>query len=215
MIELLRNIKQRIYHALKLYPVYKILRKINTHYSLKGSSALEAFAFTGQWQAQAYSHLPAYLEAWEILEECREPLKKYLPNAVIKITDTFEEVKRCDKKFDFINVDNHQGIFGPWCEHFEFFPLLFKVAADECIVNLNVIPYATDYWRAKYSDLFSEEHSRRRAEFYKTTKPEQVSFEEMLKVYGSIAAAHSYEIVWHAHEQRTLTWYLALHLKRK
>lgn len=215
MKEFLRNIKQRIWHALGLYAVYRILRKIDRHFPLKGCRALEAFAFTGQWQAQAYRKLPKYHEAWEILPECEAPLKKNLPDAVIRITDTFEEVKRCDKKFDFINVDNHQGLFGPWCEHFEFFPLLFRVAADDCIVNLNVMPFADEYWRSRYEGLFGPEHLRRRAAFYKTDRPENVSFDQMLGIYTEIAAQHGYELIWHATEKRTLTWYLALHLRKR
>jgi hypothetical protein len=92
--------------------VYRVITEINKRLPLKGCSALEAFAFTGAWQTRAYKHLPAYLEAWEIEEECRPALERNLPGATIKITNSFEEVLRCTRRFDFINVDTHQGIFG-------------------------------------------------------------------------------------------------------
>lgn len=215
MRKTLQKIKQTIFHGLKLYPVYRILSKINRQFPLKGCVALEAFAYTGNLQARAYKQYPSYHEAWEINEDCREPLKKNLPGAVVRITNSFDEVKKSSKRFNFINVDTHQGLFGAYCENFEFFPLLFNLTRDECMVNLNVIPNADLKWKQKYPDLFNEEHLKRRSEFYKTNDPENVSFEQMLKTYSDIAVAHNYELVWHAFEKRTLTWYLALHLKRK
>src|SRR3954471_22628392 len=128
MKQFLRNIKQAIFHAFKLYPIYTVLGEINKRIPLKGCYALEAFAYTGAWQARAYKQYPAYHEAWEIEPACKPDLEKNLPNATIKITNSFEEVLRCKTKFDFINVDTHQGMYGPYCENFEFFPLLFNVA---------------------------------------------------------------------------------------
>ena len=141
--QVLSKIKQEVYHRLHLYPVYDVFRAINRRFPLKGCAALEAFAFTGAWQTRAFKKYPAYLEAWEIDGTCLPELKKNLPGATVRITNSFEEVLRCDKKFDLINVDTHQGLFGSYCENFEFFPLLFRVAKDECMVNLNVIPSAS------------------------------------------------------------------------
>ncbi len=214
MRKFLSNIKQSIFHRLKLYPIYDVFNAINAHYPLKGCTALEAFAYTGAWQTRAYKHLPAYLEAWEINEECRSELEKNLPGATIKITNTFEEAFRCKKKFNFINVDTHQGLFGNYCENFEFFPILFNLTQDECIVNLNVIPNASPEWRSRYGSLFSEEHLRRRIAFYGTSDPENVTLEQMLHTYGTIAAKNNYSIVWHYFKQRTLTYYLVLHLRK-
>jgi hypothetical protein len=212
--QVLRGIKQFIYHRLGLYPIYGVLRKINSHYTLKGCTALEPFAYTGALQAVAYRKYPAYHEAWEINEWCRPHLERNLPGAVIRITDSFQEILRCDKKFNFINVDTHQAVFGNYCENFEIYPLLFRVMQNECVVNLNVIPHAGPEWRKKYPALFDEEQLARRKIFYKTDDPENVSFEQMLTTYGAIAAEYGYSITWHAFHQRTLTWYLALHLKK-
>jgi len=210
----LRKIKQAVYHALKLYPIYDVIRQINKELPLKGCRTLEAFAFTGAWQTKAFKHFPSYLEAWEIDPACEGPLRKNLPGAVIRITDSFEEVKRCSTRFDFINVDTHQGLFGPYCENFEFYPLLFHVAADSCIVNLNVIPSANDYWLTKYPDLFSSEHLARRKAFYQVEDPARITLKQMLSRYAAIAEEHGFRITWHYYRQRTLTYYLALHLVR-
>ena len=121
MKKVLTKIKRSVFHGLKLYPIYKVIDVINSHYPLKGCRALEAFAFTGELQARAYRHFPHYLEAWEIAEDCRPQLEKNLPNATIKITNSFEEILRCEKKFNFINVDTHQGIFGNYCENLNSF----------------------------------------------------------------------------------------------
>lgn len=214
MKKVLSKLKQSIFHGLKLYPIYRVLDKINKHYPLKDCIALEAFAYTGALQARAYRHFPDYHEAWEIAADCKTQLEKNLPGATVRITDSFEEIRRCDKKFNFINVDTMQGIFGNYCENFEFYPLMFRVMADECIVNLNVIPRASAKWRRKYPTVFNTEHLARRKAFYKTPDPEEISLEEMLRTYGGIAAEHHYSIVWHAYYQRTLTYYLVLHLKK-
>ena len=212
--KIIGTIKQTIFHSFKLYPVYEVFKAINTHYPLKGCVALEAFAYTGAWQTRAYKHYPSYLEAWEIDSQCEGPLKKNLPEATIRITNSFEEILRCQKKFNFINVDTHQGIFGEYCENFEFFPLLFKVTQDECIVNLDVIPNASPYWRQRYPTLFNTEHLARRNAFYNTGNPENVTLEQMLDSYKAIARKNNYDIVWHYYKQRTLTYYLVLHLKK-
>jgi hypothetical protein len=214
MKQVLSKIKQRIFHGLKLYPIYDVLNEINKRFPLKGCHALEAFSYTGAWQARAYRDYPAYHEAWEIDPWCKPFLEKNLPKAKIKITNSFEEVLRCDKKFDFINVDTHQGLFGAYCENFEFFPLMFRIMKDECVVNLNVIPYAGPEWRKKYSTLFNKEHLERREAFYRTGNPEEVTLDQMLKTYGEIAKKNNYSITWHYYKQRTLTYYLVLHLKK-
>lgn len=212
---ILKRIKQEIYHRLRLYPIYRVIDAINSRLPLKGCSALEAFAYTGAWQARAYSSYPAYLEAWEIDPACEQELQKNLPRAVIKITDSFNEILHCRQKFDFINGDTHQGIFGPYCENFEFFPLLFGVAKSDCIVNLNVIPEAPAYWRKRYPALFNEEHLKRRKDFYGNVNPEKLSLNEMLEAYSQMAAKHNFEIVWHYYLKRSLTYYLVLHLRRR
>lgn len=216
MKKILSHIKKEVFHTLQLYPIYRVIAAINRHFPLKGVSALEAFAYTGALQTRAYKHLPACLEAWEIAPDCLPELEKNLPGATIRITNSFEEVLRCDKKFGFINVDTHQGLFGggAYCENFEFFPLLFRVTDSECIVNLNVIPEASPQWRKKYPGLFGPEHLKRREAFYATGQPEHVTREQMLRTYGRIAAENGYSLVWHYYRQRTLTYYLALHLKK-
>lgn len=214
MKQFLSKIKQNIFHALKLYPLYKVLKVINGRFPLRGCFALEAFSYTGAWQARAYRDYPSYHEAWEIDKAYESSLKKNLPKANIKITNSFEEILTSDKKFNFINVDTHQGLFGAYCEHFEFFPLLFGVIKDECVVNLNVIPNASAKWRSRYSTLFNKEHLARRDAFYKTGNPENVTLDQMLKTYGEIAQQNNYTITWHYLQQRTLTYYLVLHLKK-
>lgn len=215
MKKLLQSIKRSVFHTLKIYPIYRVINAINQHFPLKGCTALEAFAYTGELQTRAYKKYPAYLEAWEIRADCETALKKKLPGATIKITNSFEELVRCTKKFNYINVDTHQGLFGKYCENFEFFPLMFHVTANECIVNLNVIPEASERWRRKYPGLFNKEHLARRKEFYNTEHPEHVSLEEMLNVYRKIAKQNGYDIIWHYSLQRTLTYYLVLHLKKQ
>lgn len=215
MKRILTKIKREIFHRLKLYPIYKVIRAVNAQFPLDECVALEAFAFTGELQTRAYKKYPKYLEAWEISEYWKEDLKRNLPGATIKITNTFEEIMRCEKKFNFINVDTHQGLFGDYCENFEIYPLLFNVMQDECIVNLNVIPQASARWKQKYPDLFNEKHLAKRKEFYTSDHPDNISITEMLLTYRKIASKNNYDIVWNYQLKRTLTYYLVLHFKKK
>ncbi|PBQ33862.1 hypothetical protein CNR22_19430 [Sphingobacteriaceae bacterium] len=56
MKKLLSTIKQEIFHTLKVYPACKLIQKINQHFPLKGTGALEAFASTRALQTGAYKH---------------------------------------------------------------------------------------------------------------------------------------------------------------
>ena len=212
--EKLRESKQNVYHRLKIYPIYNVIKRINHKFPLKGCIALEAFARTGSWQARAYQKYPKSLDAWEIDPWCKPFLEKNLPKAKIKITDSILEIKKCETKFNFINVDTHQGIYGPYCEHFEFYPLIFKCLMNEAVVILNTIPHADLKWRKLYGDLFNAEHNERRKNFYKTNNPENISFDEMINVYDGIARQNGYFVNWNFFQKRTLTYYCVLHLKK-
>jgi hypothetical protein len=91
---------------------------------------------------------------------------------------------------------------------------MFRVAADEFVVSLNVMPDASPRWRTKYPDLFSAEHLRRRKEFYGVDDPENIPVAQMMKTYSAIAADNGYKILWHYSLKRSLTYYLAMHLKK-
>jgi hypothetical protein len=71
-----------------------------------------------------------------------------LPGAMIRITDSFEEVRRTAERFGVIVVDNTITTFGHgYVEHLDLFPGIC-IAADECVLILNVCPSSLRSCRA-------------------------------------------------------------------
>lgn len=210
----LQKIKRKVFHSLRLYPIYSYFKKIEKYFTLKNLTALEVFAYTGELQAVAYSKKTSYHEAWEIREECFPKLKKNLPKANVKIVDSFKQILLTDKKFNFINVDNHQGLFGSYCEHFEIFPLLFNVTDNKCLITINYIPFLSDKWLKIYPELFNTEHLKKRKVFYNTLTPENLNFEESLNTYKKIIEQNNYSIINYVLHKRNLMYYLGFYIER-
>jgi len=67
--------------------------------------ALDVFGGHGRTQTVDFAAEVASLEAWEVCARKEESLRRNLPNAEIKIVDSFVEIKTTDRKFGFIVVD--------------------------------------------------------------------------------------------------------------
>ena len=111
---------------------------------LASRDALEAFGREGDWHTVYYSGLVRSLEVWEVVPAMEAGLRRNLPNAKIKITDAFKEVRHTPSTFDLIVIDNPQSVFGGgYCKHFDIYPHLFRVVRPQTIVvqNVNLRPY--------------------------------------------------------------------------
>jgi hypothetical protein len=217
MINYLRKLRRKIKHQFKGYPIHVVIDFLKKKNVINETITLEAFANTGEHQAPAYYKYAKYFEAWEISPEHEKDLRINLPNAVIKITDTFEEVKKCDKKFNFIIMDAHMGIFGDknqYCEHFEILPQIFRLCMDECTLLFNVMPYCEEEWKEKYSTVFREDHLKRRQAFYNCKDPNNVPYEEMTTFYTALCKQHGFQVEWVFYHQRHLLHYCALRIKK-
>lgn len=131
---------------------------------LASFNALEFFAREGNWHTLSYAPCVATLDAWEIDPDCEAALRHNLPNARVRIGNSFEfsRLPEFRAQFDLIVYDNPQVTFGAkgqYCEHFEALetlPILMKPRAVT-IFNINREPF--DY------DSFPDWQRRRRA-FY-------------------------------------------------
>ncbi|PTC01512.1 hypothetical protein C9975_01730 [Thalassospira xiamenensis] len=134
-------------------------------------SALEFFAREGDWQTIAYAKEVSSLEAWEIEATFLPGLRKNLPGSIIRIVDSFEYGTVTRDRFDFIVLDNPQGVFGPkasFCEHFEALPIAIRLLQKRgfIVFNLNFAPF----------DLNQQpEWARRREQFYGIDETESLS----------------------------------------
>lgn len=160
-------------------------------------SAVEIFAGTGFRHTIDYMPLVGALEAWEMNPSYEADLKRHLPGATIRITDSFEELARTASRFGIIVVDNTITTFGPgYVEHFDLFPGLFRVATDPCILVLNVCPKVPESLRRDAHRM------AKREAFYGTDRPHDVPVDRMVVAYERLMESNGFRLDWHFARER-------------
>lgn len=175
--------------------------------------ALEMFAAGGDRHTVDYQKFVCTLEAWELNPAYEDALRKNLPGARIRITDSFAELRKTSSRFDLIVIDNPMGLYGPaphYCDHYEVFtPSLFRIARETAVIVLNVAPFFKKISKTEEAG----EYLSRRGAFYGTDHPEAIPLETMMTTYRQITAAAGFNVQWHCSARRTLRsnhYYLAL-----
>jgi len=135
--------------------------------------ALEYFARAGDWQTTTYASRVRTVTAWEIMPDHEAELRRNLPNAHIRIGDSYElaHEERYLNSVQFIVMDNPQGIFGKYCEHFEALPLVRQLVSRKggvVIFNINRHPF--DYeknplWKKRRSEYYGRDASDLEVDF--------------------------------------------------
>lgn len=193
---------------LRLTPMHKALRELERRgCGLGEREALEVFGGYGDFHTKDYASRVGGLTIWELKPECEQSLRRRFPEAKILITDTFEEICRTSARFGLIVVDNPGCVFGAHCEHFDLLPDLFRVASDDCVMILNVIPSTKGHKNQSQKQL------EKRSKFYNYT-PEDVPFSKMIEIYSQHCASGLFDLEWHFFLRRKLVWYMVLKLKR-
>ncbi|MCX8079749.1 MAG: hypothetical protein N3F09_00770 [Bacteroidia bacterium] len=213
MMEKIKTYYRKIKHALKLYPIYKVVEEVQKREPGKKYDMLEVFANTGEHQMPAYKHLAKSIEAWEINSMHEKALRRNLPGATIRITNSMEEADRCEKKFDWIVMDAHMECFGAnkeYCEHFEILPKAFRLCKEEAILIFNVIPECPKEWNIKYPDIFGPRHLERRNRFYGVNDTTNLSYDFFEKFYVSLAEKNGFKTEWMFFHQRHLLHYAVM-----
>ncbi len=169
-------------------PIEEVFAKLReSDFAVSTARALEVFGRCGDWHTRYYQPLVGSLEVWEIDPVYREALQKNLPNAVIKITDSYREILNTTDKFEIIVIDNPQSIFDDrqFCEHFDLFPEILRISADTAcvILNVNFQPYNFQPGSPWY---------QRRQEFYATDNPEKLKIDEVIETYKRIAVDNGF-----------------------
>lgn len=197
--------------ALGLSPTQRTFKDLRTRNVRTGDlAALEVFGHTGFLHTLDYARKVSSLEVWEIDATKERDLRRNLPQAKVKIGDSFDELKRTPGRFDLLVVDNPVQVYGDHCEHFDLFPDIFRVAKDSSILILNV---AGNPWPRP-----DEAHLARRRAFYKTDHPENVPFDRMIATYRNLLHAGGFELEWFFTRRRTWATrasYLVLKIGRK
>jgi len=193
-------------------PMQKVILKLNKrNFPLSLARALEVFGREGDWHTKDYVSYVGSLEVWEINLGFLDGLKRNLPDAKIIITDSFMKIKTTHSKYDLIVVDNPQSTYGQnneYCEHFELFPHIFRIAEDQCaiILNINTEPY-------NFHDDLS--WWKRRADFYNTDHPQKLSFNQVKTHYEKICAQNNFNMKWSFLQKRNnFMYYLCFEMEK-
>ncbi len=195
------------------------MRRVMCHLAKKGVRldelvGLEVFGGTGTLDTLDYATKIAALDIWEIDPALEKVLKRNLPTAYVVITDSYEEVARTSKKYNLIVVDNPMSTYGKWCEHFDLFPAVFRVAKDTAVLIVAVTPAIDQKVRESYPYMFNERQLKSRRAFYKTNTPERVSFEHMAAIYEEHARNSGFKIDWYFAQKRTHMFYLVMSISK-
>ncbi len=189
----------------------RLIQKLaNEGVDIRNLIALEFFAREADWQTQSYAGLVKELHAWEIDPTFEEKLKRNLPNAIVRIGDSFKiaEEYPYHHYFDFIVFDNPQNVYGPYCEHFEALILVDKLLGNHGIVifNVNLAPFNYEnspIWQKRRSDYYGCDASKLSPSF-------------LLDFYENIFKGQGFEVDFKFEEKRNDEYlsYLVFSLSR-
>lgn len=209
------NLLKAILKKLRWSPMQQVLRELRKrNVRLQDLHALEVFGGSGDFHTKDYAFQVSTLDMWEIEPKYERALKRKLPMAEVKITDSFQEIKNTTRKYGLIVVDNPMSNYGDYCEHFDLFPDIFRIAMDSAILILNVIPESNDNALKKYPYLFNKVQLARRKSFYSTNHPEKVLFDEIAEVYLNLSKSNGFNLEWYFFQKRNIVFYLVLKIKK-
>lgn len=171
---------------MKLSPMHQMLRCLKKYDVTPAKlSSLEVFGCIGNVHTMDLASIVNDLEIWEINPEYEVHLKRRFPKSEIKITDSYEEIKRCSKKFDLVVVDN-PSVAKDHYEHFDLFPHIFEILNNVAIIILIVMP--------KISLYSSDEWLKKRRSFYNSTSQNNIYLNEMEKKYINLAEQNGWHV---------------------
>lgn len=193
-----------------------ILEKLSERrVDLSSMDCLEPFGGTGEYTSKIYQNLVKSLEVWEINKDAEETLKNNLPKAKIKITDSFKEIDKINKKYDMILMDNPMYIFNGHCEHFDMYIKIFDIMRDDAIIIFDIIPNLNHGVHNK--KYITQEYLLCRKLFYGVKEPYNISLNNMIERYEQIANKNRFSIEWYFIEEKTKDniQYLVLKIKKQ
>lgn len=209
------SLKRFLRAKLRLEPLQIIMRKImEKNIDFRDLDALEVFGFTGEYHTIIYAPFVRSLEVWEIDNNCETKLKVNLPDAIVKITDSYKEIKKTSKRFDLIVIDNPISICEGHCEHFDLFPDVFSVAKDNAIFIIDVIPQVTSVDIRNYPGLFDKKHLEIRSRFYEAVNPAHLLQKEIADTYKHLCEANNFSLEWYFFQRKTSVYYFVCGMKR-
>jgi hypothetical protein len=213
MLEKLKELRRVVLRKLKLRPIDEVFKTLQKKGIRHFNTGLEVFGRTGEYHTMNYAGLVDELHVWEISGDCEAALKKNLPNAKLKITDSYKEIENTPLKFDLVVIDSHQGVFGnSYCEHFEMLPKVLRVLKDDSVLIFNL----TDIigLERSYPGDHSLHHSKR-DQWYGQKNSSVLSHDFYLKHYLKYFNENGFDVKFSFIKKRNpVLSYMVMGLKR-
>lgn len=201
-----RNVRRRA----RLSPIFQVARKLKQRgVDLHAVRGVELFAGTGVDHTWELAQCVRNLEVWEIDPACEVPLQTNLSNARVKIVDSYHQMRITEELFEFVSADNFPWEYDDYYEHFELFPSVFHMLASEAVLLFNV----TTNWNERRLSI-SDEHRRRRCEFYQCHDPARVTLEHITGTYKKLAETNGFQLRWWFAQDRYLMYPFARSRKK-
>ena len=203
------KINSQIIDLLKIRPIQRVFKKLKRkNICFDQINALEIFGKDGE----VVNFYPANLksiEIWEIDPQYSEILKTNFPKAIVKITDSFQEIYNTPRKYNLIIIDNPMSNYGnedQYCEHFLLFPQIINICDNEAVLIMNTIPRFNPYAQKKYPYLFNDKQLKCRNNFYQTKDPAFISNKDLANRYIALFREHGYNTEWFFYINRNFFW---------
>ena len=120
----------------------------------------------------------------------------------------------CTDRFSLIVVDN-SPVHGGHTEHYDLLPRLFRLAADECYMVVDILPELKASVRSAYPEMFRESTLNARKALYGVDDPERIPLGRMEEVYATLARQAGVSVSWSFRRRRNnIITYLVMALAR-
>jgi hypothetical protein len=200
-IQFYRKIKRKY---LKFGPMNKVIFEFNKRgVKLRNLCALEVYGALGDRHTIDYAKKVKSLDVWENDSNCYSALRKNLPSAIIKITDSYNEIKRTKRKYDLVVIDNPLVTHSRHCEHFDLFPDIFRILNNEVILIINFSAVLLDDAKKDCPSILDDLQIEKRKEFYNTDDPFNISFDRIVNTYQSLFNNNGFNVDWFFKQTRT------------
>ena len=120
-------------------------------------------------------------------------------------------IKICKEKYDLIVSDNPMGCYGDYCEHFDIFDDMIKVAKEQAVLIFNVKTVPFDYEN-------KTEWKKRRNYFYSIDDASFLDDKFVIDFYSSKIEKHNKKInhvIWKKRPQEEGLYLLTMCIGNK